>query len=529
MISPLEILNLKKTLRNVWHPFFGRFGRINPIQIAVIPHILTGKNVILSSPAASGKTEAIFAPLVERLICQGFKEGLQILYLAPTRALVNNIYYRLKDALRECGLSASIRTGDYPRYSLKHPEQVLFTTPESFDSMLCRYPSIWKSLKAIILDEIHLIDGNYRGDQLRILLERIRQEHATSPLQYAALSATLYDPKGTAQRYFTPVTSIKLGDPRPVSLHLFSALADLISFIKQERMHKLLIFANSRRDVERLGTELKDLWPPERIVVHHSSLSKQVRASAERALREWHWGICIATSTLEIGIDIGDFDGVMCYHPPPTPSSFQQRIGRGCRRADTIKALGYFANEAEWSCFQLYADMASLGEIEPLEYEPDLSVIVQQLFSYLFCHPRGAQMATLERLFRPLANSFQLKAILDHLIELGHITFRQERFYATGKLMDMAERGLIHSNIPTQREYRVIDIDTGKQMGAMGISAVPGTIFVLGGRVWQVVAVKGLNLHVRNIAQTPEFKHFTKKSSSGAFYSFLPKSLQLMG
>ncbi len=187
MSSGVEQLNLKNKLRKTWFPFFGRFGKLNEVQSATIPYLLAGQNIIISSPTASGKTEAVFAPLVENLQGSEGLSGPYILYLAPTRALVNNISYRLKDILQACGLRAAVRTGDRPEYTIKKPEQVLFTTPESFDSMLCRYPHIWQALKAVILDEIHLIDGGDRGDQLRVLLERIRQEHALEPLQYAAL------------------------------------------------------------------------------------------------------------------------------------------------------------------------------------------------------------------------------------------------------------------------------------------------------------------------------------------------------
>lgn len=522
MYPEAETTHIKNKLRKTWVPFFGRFGKLNEVQLASIPYLLSGENVIISSPTASGKTEAVFAPLVETFQGSGAVMGPHILYLAPTRALVNNIYYRLKDILMACGLRAAVRTGDRPEYSIKKPEQVLFTTPESLDSMLCRHPQIWKSLKAVVLDEIHLIDGGYRGDQLRVLLERLRLEHAAKPLQYAALSATLYDPNGTARRYFQPVTTIKFGAPRPLSLDLFSDLRELINFIRTEKLHKVLVFANSRRDVERLGAELKVLWPADRVLIHHGSLSRQVRESAERALREWRWGICVATTTLEIGIDIGDFDGVVCYQPPPTPSSFQQRIGRGCRRVEVIRALGYYADEGERFCFELYTDMARMGEIEPLDYEPDLSVVVQQIFSYLFCHPRGELEDSLGAFLRPLADRRQIETILSHLIDLDYIAHRRGRFYAAEKLMNLAERGLIHSNIPSPREYRVIDLDSGRPVGEIGLEAVPGTVFVLAGRVWETVAIKGLTLSAKAMARKPEFAHFRKKSRLGAFSHFLP-------
>lgn len=521
-----EFLNIKKRLKRTWGPFFGRFGNLNPVQLAAIPHILEGENVIIASPTASGKTEAVFAPLVERIHETGAEKGLSILYISPTRALVNNIHARLSCILKECELRAAVKTGDRPEFSSKDPEHVLFTTPESFDSMLCRHPHIWKGLKAIILDEIHLIDAGYRGDQLRILLERIRFEHMRSSLQYAALSATLYEPEDTAKRYFQPVTSIKIGEPRPLSLTLFSDLKRMIEFIRQKKIHKVLIFANSRRDVERLGTELKAFWPKDRIIIHHGSLSRQMRNAAEKALQEWRWGICIATMTLEIGIDIGDFEAVACYRPPHTPSSFQQRIGRGCRQREVMQALGYCETEEEKACFKLYENMARQGELEPIEYEPDPSVAVQQIFSYLFSHPRGEEKAQLESLLGPLVDAYQVESIMSHLTDLGYINQKRHRFYATEKLMDLGEKGVIHSNIPTLREYRVIDKNTGSQIGEIGLQAVPGTIFVLGGRVWETLSIKGLNLYARAIAQKPEFKHFRKKSPAGAFSRLLPESFK---
>ncbi len=524
MYPKVKLAMLKKKLNKTRGPFFGRFGGLNPLQLAVIPSILAGENVIVSSPAASGKTEAAFAPLVERL--ETNQAQLGILYVAPTRALVNNIYYRLKDVLKMCGVGSAVRTGERREYSIKKPEQVLFTTPESLDSLLCRQPQIWKTLKAIILDEIHLLDAGFRGDQLRVLLERIRQEHTTAPLQYVALSATLYDPQKTALRYFQPASSIKFGEPRPLHLDLFSDLKELIGFIRQERMHKVLIFANSRRDVERLGTELKEFWPKDRIVIHHGSLSKQVRETTEKLLHQWRWGICVATTTLEIGIDIGDFDGVVCYHPPITPSSFQQRIGRGCRQEEVVHALGYFADEAEQDCFRLYEEMSRLGEIEPLEYEPDLSVVVQQIFSYLYGHIRGEQRLKLVSLLNPLADPKTLETILNHLIDIDYIAYRRDRLYATEKLMDMGEQGIIHSNIPSQREYRIIDKNSGGQVGQIGLQAVPGTIFVLAGRIWETIFIQGLKLYARPISQKPQFKHFRKKSTAGAFTRFLPESLR---
>jgi len=92
--------------------------------------------------------------------------------------------------------------------------------------------------------------------------------------------------------------------------------------------------------------------------------------------------------------------------------------------------------------------------------------------------------------------------------------------------MDLAEKGVVHSNIPSTREYRVIDRESGRQVGEIGLQAMPGTIFVLGGRVWETLSIKGLTLHARPIAQKPKFSHFRKRSQQGAFTRFLPESLK---
>ena len=122
---------IKNRLKHTWSIFFSQFFRLTPVQKAAIPPILEGKNVIVCSPTASGKTEAVVAPLIERLIEQfKIEEGgnLSLLYLAPTRALLNNLYERLKMPLKKCGLNALLRTGD-KSYLPKKSFQVLFTTP----------------------------------------------------------------------------------------------------------------------------------------------------------------------------------------------------------------------------------------------------------------------------------------------------------------------------------------------------------------------------------------------------------------
>ena len=517
-------MRIKTRLKHTWSVFFSRFFQLTPIQKVAIPFILEGKNVIVCSPTASGKTEAVIAPLVERLIDQGKIKGLSLLYLAPTRALLNNLYNRLNMPLARCGLKALLRTGDRP-YLPKTAFEVLFTTPESLDSLLCRHLSLWKDIKAIIIDEIHFLDNTYRGDQLRILMRRLLKEHLSSPPQFVALSATLSHPEKVARRYFEPVEVVQVGEPRPLKFYLSQDWAEVIAFLRKNRWHKAIIFCNRRRDVENLYLQLSHYWPKERILVHHGSLSRRLREETEALLRRWRWGLCICTSTLEIGIDIGDFDVAICYHLPPTPSAFQQRIGRASRRQDYLAAIGFYEDAIEANCFELYASLATKGMVEEIPYTPDPSVIVQQTFSLLFAHPSGLKKDFIFNILKPLASEDIIEEILLHLRETDWIEERNRKFFASERLMNLGEKGLIHSNIPNEREFKVIEMNSNRHLGEITTEASPGSCFVLGGKVWEIVKVKKHTLLVRLITGTPTVTAFHRRLSRGAFTYLLPAHL----
>jgi len=208
----------KRSLRRTWITFFGRYGRLLPIQSRTIPVVLDGKNAIIVSATASGKTEAVIAPLIERYLKEE-SDGIAILYISPTKALVNDMYDRLNGQLDELGVSISIKTGDTPRFKPGKSPNVLITTPESFDSLICRHPNSFKNIKAVILDEIHLIDNTYRGDQLRLLLKRLKCVSDTYFNIYA-LSATVACPEEVGSRYLGDFEVITDHDKRDIEYTL---------------------------------------------------------------------------------------------------------------------------------------------------------------------------------------------------------------------------------------------------------------------------------------------------------------------
>ncbi|MEO0092846.1 MAG: DEAD/DEAH box helicase, partial [candidate division WOR-3 bacterium] len=341
---------IKQSLKRTWIPFFSHFGRLTPVQVATIPKILSGENIVVIAPAATGKTEAVVAPVVERILGKpDFKANrFSILYVSPTRALVNDLYRRLASPIGYLKLNLELdlarKTGDRPKLDEKRPPFLLLTTPESFDSMLCRFPKIFAQLSAVILDELHLLDNTPRGDQLRILLNRLRR--IKSNLQYCALSATI-DDLTIGERYFPNPKVVLVQIERDIETVLIPNSKDLVSILfqlfQEHQLHKILCFFNARSYAESYGKVFDRAPFKNRVWVHHASLVKKERERIEALMNQEKFGILCATSTLELGIDIGDIDGVVLFRPPFNVSSLLQRIGRGNRRRKNyLFAIGVY-------------------------------------------------------------------------------------------------------------------------------------------------------------------------------------------
>ena len=238
MIS--DQIELKKKLKRTWTTFFSRYGKLLPIQFKTIPVVLEGKNAIIVSSTASGKTEAVVAPLIERSLEENW-EGLSILYISPTRALVNDMYHRLKEQLDELSISLSLKTGDKPYFNPDNSPNFLITTPESLDSLVCRYPLSFKNVKAVVLDEIHLLDNTYRGDQLRILLKRLK--HITeNDFNIYALSATIADPEDVGGRYLKDFEIVVGAGKREIEFTLVRSLKEVFNHVREEKLKKVVNF-----------------------------------------------------------------------------------------------------------------------------------------------------------------------------------------------------------------------------------------------------------------------------------------------
>ena len=209
-----RVIKIRSKLPRCWQPFFSRFGKLTPIQIEAIPVILSGQNALICAPTATGKTEAVIAPISELILGTKNQGKLQCVYVSPTRALVNDLAERLSDPLNEIGLTLGIWTGDHHNFKPDNPSSFLLTTPESLDSTICRFPRMFENVNFALFDELHLIDGSCRGDQLMILIKRL--QNLSPSLRLYGMSATIKHPEDVLQRYIAKGVCIKATGGREI-------------------------------------------------------------------------------------------------------------------------------------------------------------------------------------------------------------------------------------------------------------------------------------------------------------------------
>jgi len=505
---------LKARLPRTWPVFFAQHGNFTRAQLAAAPLILDGIDTVLCAPTASGKTEAAIAPLIECHIPPNADAALYILYITPTRALVNDLYERLRLPLSELRLRVGIRTGDRSTLnsggSIPH---ILITTPESLDSLMTTRPQSFNTLRAVIIDELHVFDGTVRGDQLHALLNRIRwvrayahQHHITtdSALQGVMLSATLPQPEVVGARYFPAAQAVTVGGGRAVQAE-FLALpsgdsAPLIHLLREARnrgWRKVLLFCNTRAEVEGYAAAVRQSSQPfgEAIYVHYSNLSTQHRLETEDGFANAESALCFASSTLELGIDIGTIDHIILLGAPSEYGALMQRIGRGRRRANTVHVTCAYRTPLERVIFETLLAMDGVPD-RPLSPFRS-SVVIQQIFSLIKQSPQASvRVQPLIALLHDMASQAQIEAILGELQAQSWLTSpRTDEFWAGSRLNSLVDRqGMpttslsLHSNIQSSGGIHldVRDHQTGARLARVSGEAFTDGVLTLGGRTMQI-------------------------------------------
>ncbi|MEZ5990409.1 MAG: DEAD/DEAH box helicase [Planctomycetota bacterium] len=475
-----EQARVREAIPRTFDAFFDRFPSLLPVQREAVPRIAGGEDLCVAAPTAGGKTEAAVAPLLQRVLDAGGRgvEGPALLYVVPTRALVNDVYRRLQAPLERLGLTLGRKTADHPGLGKELP-QVLVTTPESFDSLLCRGPRRLLPVQAVVVDELHALDGRPRGDQCAALLVRLGKVCATRGRrpQLVLLSATIEHPQELAARYGEGLGVVRDRSRRRMAARIATSPfgrspAEILVGLVEGRGGKVLVFCNARADVEWAARELRGVLPfGDRVFAHHGSLSKDVRERVERDFQAARTALCFATSTLELGIDIGDVDYAVLYGVPPDLPSLLQRVGRAGRRSEKLAFLALARDRGEVTRFRHMLQAAGEGRLltDPPVYDPGTAL--QQAASLLFQNPAHeiSPRAVLERL-PPWQAAAWDEAELDRALAGARESFEgfaPGRFRPTARLERSWEHGSIHTNLGGEAEVEVVEELTGRVLGTV--------------------------------------------------------------
>jgi ATP-dependent Lhr-like helicase len=493
--------------RDVGRAFYGQFLELRPAQREAIEPVVAGRDVLVLAGTGSGKTEAVLAPLVQRWFAEMRRgTGCTIAYVTPTRALANDLLRRIEPPIAYLGLTVGVRHGERNDLVRAQKPNLLITTPESLDVLVTGRDEALRTTRGIVLDEIHLTYNTQRGFQVASLLKRL-EAFTSNPCQVVGLSATVASAADIWQ-FFRPgheVVPVRDEQSKPLDALIRDvpsdqALVELLNSLSLGAQAKVLLFANSRRECDRLGGALRGATGfGQNVFVHHSSLEREVRLNAERSFQEGTKGVCVATSTLELGIDIGDIDLVMLYGHPGGWESFLQRVGRGNRRSAKTNVLCLVSPNHGSRFRNVLAFEALLSQIRSgrLERERPLDIYgaaAQQLLSVVAeRNGKYLRMLDLADLFLgwPHLNADAVDTLLHHFTESGHLIRHdfKNRFGAGDQLHRLRDLRLIWGNFPVRsRDVRLMA--SGRQIGSvpaanlMRLSA--GAIVRFAGRHWRV-------------------------------------------
>lgn len=487
---------------------------LRPVQELAGQAILGGQNAVILAPTAGGKTEASMFPALS-LLLERPTDTVGLLYIAPIKALLNNQAERLGRYTEMVGLDRLVWHGDTgataKRNFQKEPCELLMTTPESLEVMLIspkvQAESLFQDLRLVIIDEVHALAGTDRGAHLMSVIERLAA-FSRNDVQRLGLSATVGNPeaildwlKGSSERPGAVIDPPKQPARRELLIVHRPALEDLSEDAAQMgKGHKSLFFCQSRAVTEAVAAKMREVGTE--VFVHHSSVSLEEREAAER---RFHRGrdVCIAcTSTLELGIDVGDLDKVFQAEAPDTVGSFLQRMGRTGRRTGTKANTSFFCSTG-WTVVQAIAliELARRGWVEEVALNPRCwPVLVHQSLAMALSKEGVRPREIWQRLskvpdFSGISTE-EYKALIQHLIA-------EDYLYATGGLVtlgDKAERIYGRKNFmelyavfSSPQNYRV-ETRSGKDLGTLdqafvdrlevGLSAV-----LLAGRSWTVWSI----------------------------------------
>ena len=541
--------------------FSSRFQAPTEAQSQGWPAIAQGTHTLIAAPTGSGKTLAAFLTCIDALVRQGLNQGLpettQVVYVSPLKALSNDIEKNLTAPLEEIRALAesmgtpipeirmAVRTGDTKaserQRMAKRPPHILITTPESLYLLLTSASGRegLKQVKTLILDEIHAVAGNKRGSHLSLSVERLRSL-CDEPITCIGLSAT-QRPIEEVARFLVGNENVDVqGQPKclivdtgharqldldiglpnleigPIATHeIWGETLDTITDLA--RSHgTTLVFVNTRRLVERVSHQLAQRLGDEAVVAHHGSLSRATRLAAEEKLKTGQVKVCVATSSLELGIDIGVVDLVVQVGSPRSIGLLLQRIGRsGHTVGGTPKGrLFPLTRDELLECAALLRGVRR-GNLDLLEI-PDwpLDVLAQQIVAAC-----SAEEWKEEELFQLCRRAYPYRDLprerFDQVVDVLSKGFAP-RLGRSGALLHRdGVNGLLRGRrgaritaltnggaIPDNADYDVIADPDETFVGTVNedfaIESLAGDIFLLGNTPWKIRRVESGKVRVED-------------------------------
>lgn len=491
-------------------------------QAKVIPEIMAGKDVLLLSPTGSGKTEAAILPIFHNILTD-HPEPVSTLFITPLRALNRDMLDRLIKYGKELGIRVQVRHSDITdadrREIVKNPGDILITTPESLQILLNgkRLREIISHVKYVIVDELHETSQNERGSQFAIAIERLR--HHAGNFQRIGLSATVGNEKELSS-FLSPFGNptivrsdmkkkmdISTGIPPKAPAEVAEVMgcdeqyAGAILYIWQliQSHSGTLVFVNTRSTAEDIAFRLRLYLDDPPIQVHHGSLSRETRETAEADFKAGRVKALICTSSLELGIDIGSADLVLQFNSPRQINKLIQRVGRSGHWIEKI-SLGKIICSDIIELEEATAIISHIleGHLEDILIRKNsLATLANQILLQVKFFPRIDP----DEFFGIVKSSYPFKSLQkDEFDEVVSFLVSTGKLWRDGNYIGK-RRGVLNyfleniSMIPSEKNYRVIDIVNKKFIGTLDERYVvnelePGSYFVIKGSTWRIVRIE---------------------------------------
>jgi ATP-dependent Lhr-like helicase len=519
---------------------------LREVQERTYSAVATGSDVLVIAPTAGGKSEAALIPVMDDILKNG-RMGVTCLYISPLKALINDQEDRFRDFCIPTSLSVMKWHGDVPKgdrtWKDGEPPHFLMITPESLEVLLQekKLSSDLRRVRTIIIDELHAFVESERGVHLKVLLDRM-DRITKRPVQRIGLSATAGNPREVLAwlsdgRHTAELVAVP--SPPREKKFLFVVEAEekdrINALVRIVDGKKSLVFVNSRSIAEKFmkasAGRIRNLH------IHHSSLSPATRKTSEEAFSSQDGACIICTSTLELGIDIGDLDVVVQVGPPNSVSSFLQRMGRSGRRGKSAYVAWVLQNPCELLCSLAIIECAIHKEVENLiPLKKPYNVLLQQIFLYLYNHSRVSRRQLAASVLSPPVFRDVEPRILDqiviHLVQSGYLTTDGEMLM----LGTEAEREFGRSNwkdlysvISGGGEYRAVTPD-GEVVGKLDarfVNSKNSDEISLGGRSWSMVKCdEGHNIVVVIPSGSDTSRTFWTSAGEGGFSPLICRTVQ---